>query len=272
MGERTGPGRLPRSETAEFYLSSARALRAAGVPFLVGGAFALAHYTPVARETKDFDLFVDPAHIGWALEALAGAGYRTELTYPHWLGKAYSGTRFVDLIFSSANGVARVDDQWFTHAEMGMILGEPLAVCPAEETIWSKAFVLERERFDGADIVHLVKARAGRLDWPRLLRRFGPHWRVLFSHLTLFGFVYPGERLAVPAWVMRELVTRLERELAVAPGDERVCRGTLLSRAQYLVDVEQLGYRDARLEEDGHMSPEDVARWTAAIGGDTAAA
>jgi hypothetical protein len=58
-----------------------------------------------------------------------------------------------------------------------------------EETIWSKAFVMERERYDGADIAHLLRASAERLDWHRLLERFDAHWPVLLSHLILFGFI-----------------------------------------------------------------------------------
>ena len=40
-----------------------------------------------------------------------------------------------------------------------------------------------------------------------------------------------------------------------------MCQGTLLSRSQYLVDVEERGYRDARVEPRGNMSPGDVERW-----------
>jgi hypothetical protein len=32
------------------------------------------------------------------------------------------------------------------------------------------------------------------------------------------------------------------------PPAERVCRGTLLSRTQYVVDVERWGYADGRLD------------------------
>jgi hypothetical protein len=63
---------------------------------------------------------------------------------------------------------------------------------------------------------------------------------------------------------MSDLLQRTQEELNNAPGD-RVCRGTLLSRAQYLPDVQQRGYRDARLEPRSHMTAEDVANWTAAI-------
>ena len=66
---------------------------------------------------------------------------------------------------------------------------------PIEEMIWSKAFLMERERFDGADVLHLVRARQKEINWPRLLSRFGEHWRVLLSHLVLFPYVYPNDPL-----------------------------------------------------------------------------
>ena len=51
-----------------------------------------------------------------------------------------------------------------------------------------------------------------------------------------------------------------------APAD-RVCQGTLLSREQYLKDIQEWGYRDPRLEPEGAMSARDVHRWTAAANG-----
>jgi hypothetical protein len=126
--------------------------------------------------------------------------------------------------------------------------------------------VMERERHDGADVAHLLLACGPRLDWPRLLRRFGPHWRVLLSHLVLFGYVYPGERARVPRWVMDELLQRLHAETLRPPPRTRLCAGTLLSREQYLQDVETLGYQDVRMTPLSTMSDSDVADWTAAIG------
>ncbi len=97
------------------------------------------------------------------------------------------------------------------------------------------------------------------------LERFGDRWRVLLSHLTLFGFTYPTERQKIPGWVMQELLGRLQHELATPPPTERVCQGTILSREQYLVDVERWGYQDARLRPRGNMSQKDINHWTAAI-------
>jgi hypothetical protein len=251
-------------ETREFYREVMRALEGAGVPFLVGGAYALHRYCGIERHTKDLDVFVRPDDCRAALAALAAAGCRTELTFPHWLGKAYRGGHFVDVIFASGNGVARVDDGWFEHGVPDEVLGRPARLVPAEEMIWQKAFIQERERYDGADIAHLVRARGRDLDWPRQLARFGPHWRLLLGHLVVYGYVYPSERDRVPAWVLNDLLARLRAELT-APPPLRVCQGTLLSREQYLIDVQCWGYLDARQQPLGPMTPADIDRWTRAI-------
>jgi hypothetical protein len=247
-----------------FYRDAIRVLRAAGVPFLVGGAYALAPYTGVVRHTKDFDIFVRPTDMGTTLDTLAAAGYRTELTFSHWLSKAFFGQDFVDVICSSGNGVARVDDVWFEHATPARFLGENVLLCPSEEIIWSKAFVFERERFDGADINHLIRTGGQGLDWRRLVDRFGPHWRILLCHVLMFGFVYPSERASVPEWVTRELMGRLDRELQTPPPARRVCQGTLLSRIQYEIDLARWGYEDARLDPPAGLTPEQARVWTAA--------
>ena len=248
-----------------FYVECLRILDAAGIPFLVGGAFALKHYGKLVRDTKDLDLMTTRVHVDRALVALEAGGCETDLRFPHWLAKAYSPTSsdFIDLIFNSGNGLTPVDDTWFARAETGRLLGRDVRVCPPEETIWSKAFVMERERYDGSDVAHLLCALRHRLDWKHLLARFGDQWAVLLSHLVLFGFIYPAEAAEVPAWVMDDLVARLKSSREHAPR-ERVCGGTLLSREQYLVDLER-GYRDARLAPVGGMSPEQIAAWTAAI-------
>ena len=130
---------------------------------------------------------------------------------------------------------------------------------PRARSSWSKAFITERERYDGADIMHLLLARAERLAWQRLLTRFDAHWRVLLTCL------YPSERGRIPAWVMQHLIERLERELHAPPPARRVCQGTLPSREQYLTDVGMWGFEDARLTVAGSMTVDEVAHWTRAI-------
>jgi len=121
---------------------------------------------------------------------------------------------------------------------------------------------MERERYDGADVAHLLLHCARDLDWDRLLERFGRHFRVLLTHLLLFGYIYPGERDRIPRRVWDGLLDRLAKEGPPKPEEEKLCRGTLLSRGQYLLDVEERGYRDARLEPVGKMSAGDIETWS----------
>jgi Nucleotidyl transferase of unknown function (DUF2204) len=252
----------------EFYYHTLSVFRTARLPVLIGGAYAYARYTGIERHTKDLDIFVREEHFLRTLDALDKAGYATEATYPHWLGKAFHGEFFVDVIFGSGNGICRVDDEWFEHAPRDSMFDFPVSLCPPEEMIWSKSFVQERERFDGGDVAHLIHAHGDSLDWSRLLRRFGVHWQVLLSHLVLFDFIYPTDRERVPSWVMHELLRRLDDTLSAPPPADRICRGTVLSRQQYLFDVERLGYRDARAEPDNPMTPDEIALWTAGIARD----
>lgn len=246
--------------TLDFYRDAMRILQEAHVPFLVGGAYAFARYTGIERHTKDFDVFIKPGDLDRALHAMAHAGYRTEVWSKVWLAKAFEGSSpdtFVDLIFSSGNGLATVDDDWFAHAAPDTVLGVEVKLVPAEDMVWSKAFVQERERYDGADVLHVLLRCADSLDWPRLVSRFGAHWRVLYSFLILFGFVYPHDRDRIPLAVLHELGARLNQQEAAPPPEQKVCNGTLLSNQQYLPDVECWDYRDGRVVE-GAMTPLEV--------------
>lgn len=259
----TQTARAIHDPAADFYIDALKKLQDTGIPFLVGGAFAFSHHARVPRDTKDIDVFVKPADCPRVLEAFGQLGYHTELPFPHWLGKIHRDRHCMDVIFSSGNGVAIVDDLWFEHAVKTNVLGLIVRLSPVEEMIWSKAFIQERERFDGADVLHLVRETGPSLDWPRLLMRFGDHWRVLLSHLILFGFAYPDKRQNIPAWVMDELLRRLSASRPNVQSD--VCHGTLLSREQYLHDLEAWKYRDGREAPEGPMTREQIDIWTAAI-------
>jgi hypothetical protein len=252
-------------EARAFYCRTLDVFEAAHIEVLIGGAYAFARYTGIERHTKDFDVFVRRKDFRRTLAALRRAGYRTAVPFPHWLGKAHCGEFFVDVIYGSGNGVTVVDDAWFAHATRDTVFDKPVMLVPCEEMIWSKSLIQERERFDGADVAHLLLARADSLDWPRLIARFGPNWRVLLSHLVLFGFVYPTEAHRVPSDVLRDLATRLNDEADAPAGAERVCRGTLLSRQQYLFDVHERGFLDPRALPTNPMTQQDIEVWTAAI-------
>jgi predicted nucleotidyltransferase len=205
-----------KSSPNDFHLSSVAALQNANVPFLIGGAFVVEVYAGVSRRTKDFDLYIRPRHVDAALDALARAGYETEVTSPHWLAKAKRGRDYVDLIFRAGNGLCEVDDSWFERAHDHELLGLRVKLAAPEETIWMKAYIMERERFDGADVAHILSSCAEKLDWQHLVQRFGSDWRVLLSHFVLFGYIYPGEQGRIPMAPMDDLIWRLRKEEPVS--------------------------------------------------------
>jgi hypothetical protein len=248
-------------QTRKFYCQALDILNQAKMSFLIGGAYAFQRYTGIARHTKDLDIFARSDDVPAILEVFAQAGYETEIAVSHWLAKAYCGDNFVDIISNSAHGCLPVNDAWFEHAVEDEVWGIPVKICAPEEMIWSKAYVMARDRFDGADVAHLILACGDRIDWERLVTQFGDHWRVLFSHLVLFGFIYPGERSRVPAWVIHQLSQKLEQETSQPKPSERLCQGTLLTPLQYRTDVEQWKYKDARLQPNGNLTRSDVNEW-----------
>jgi len=260
----SAPVTILDDESRDFYRHALGLLDDQNLGYLVGGAYAFARYTGIERHTKDFDIFIRRSDFQRARKILERAGYETDLSFPHWLGKAFKGEHFIDLIFSAGNGVAAVDELWFRYAVPARVLDIDVKLIPAEEMIWSKGLIMERERYDGADVAHVLHALAEKLDWYRLLERYANYWRVLYSHIILFGFIYPSERSRIPRWVMDDMSARLAAE-ARSNVDEKICYGTILSRQQYLVDIDRWGYKDARLEPLGNMSAEEIAHWTAGI-------
>ena len=134
--------------TFRFYQHALRIMTASRVPYLVGGAYGFACYTGIARHTKDLDLFVRRQDIDATLAAFRAGGYKAEIVFAHWLGKAYHDGDFVDIIFNSGNGACPADDSWFEHAVPGIVLGHHVQLMPVEEMIWQKAYIMERERYE----------------------------------------------------------------------------------------------------------------------------
>ena len=240
----------------DFYLHSLELLDRSKVPYVVGGGYAMACYTGIIRHTKDLDVFIKPRDLDRVLDVFRAAGHRTERTWPHFLAKALEGESFVDILYNSSNGLCPVDDAFFDNAVAAEVLGRGVRLCPVEEMIWTKAFVQSRDRFDGADIQHLVRARAQLLDWPRLRGRFRGHEQVLLGHLVLFSYIYPAEHDGVPGELIDELLASARSQPET---DQRICRGTFLSNDQYLFDVTVWGYKDARLKPLGPLTMEQIA-------------
>lgn len=233
-----------------------------GVPYAVAGAFALQKYTGIWRLTKDLDLFVKPDDVPAALEFLNEHGFRCEIPDPVWLAKAHRGEYFVDLISGMSNAVIIVDESWMQRAQPAVIAGVDSQIISAEDLLASKLFVIRRERFDGADIAHVIYRTKGKLDWQRVLQLAGEHWEIVLWALILFRYVYPAHTDYVPAALWQELLTRYMEELQT-PNLKAPFRGSLVDDNIFSIDVKDWGLEDLESEyRTRHlkMRPEEVRR------------
>lgn len=239
-------------EAERFYAEALRGLAHSRIPFMIGGAYALRVYAGIVRHTKDLDIFCMRRDRGRIVRLLSRFGDRAVQHDPTWIVKVFRGDLFIDIIYGSGNGIANVDQQWFEHSHPARLLGTRVRLIPPEEMIWSKSFVQDRYRYDGADIAHIIRRHGRRLNWRRLLDRMRPEWQVLLAHLINVRFIYPAERDIVPDWVIHELLARLEQDQSLAErgrnSTARVCRGTLLTPHDYVKDVTAWGYADARAD------------------------
>jgi hypothetical protein len=218
-------------------------LQRAGIPFAVGGAFALHEHTGIWRETKDLDILLEARCVPDALTSLEQMGFQTRIEDPIWLAKAIRGGYFVDLITALGNAVMVVDAVWIQRSIPYQLFGVPCRVLNAEEIIASKVFVSHRERFDGADVAHLIRCRGRRLDWDRIQQLMNDHWEMLLWSLTFFAYVYPAHIDLVPERVWKSLLGRFE-ELVRNPPANVPFRGTLIDPNMFAIDVNEWGERD----------------------------
>ena len=194
---------------------------------------------------------------------LRGGRLRGRLVFSHWLAKIRSPDGFIDVIFSSGNGIAVVDDGWFEHATRAQGAGvrvqdRPGGGEPLVQGVRHGAGAVRRRRrcphHPGARRQARLEAAARAVRPPLAGAAGAPDpVRIHLSHRA---------RSKVPAWVMDELLDRLEPELDAPDADDPVCYGTLLSWSQYLGDVLGGNFRDARIRPYGSLTAEEVARWT----------
>jgi hypothetical protein len=237
---------IPEGERV-IYQRALRALNEAGIPYVIAGLYAIYEYTGIYRKTKDLDLFFAPTDIVQAARVLRQVGFEVKLVQSHWLAKAIGDGFTIDLIFGMGNGMNFIDEGWYRHARTGILAAVPVRVAPPEEMIWHRLYVSERHRTDTADIMHLLFIRGDVLDWERILRRTGDDWRLLLAQIQLYDYVYPGHGSRIPVWVRQELLERAFEEMK-HDGDPAVCRGPLISRFSYAIDVNEWGFRDLRTQ------------------------
>jgi hypothetical protein len=255
------PPRFPE-EQVRLFREVLQLLNARQIPYVVSGAFALQQHTGICRDTKDLDLFLPSESVGAALQELAQDGFETEIADTVWLAKTHRGDFYVDLITGMSNAVVTVDDSWIERGIPSEVMGVPVRILAAEELFASKLFVTRRERFDGADLCHIIYGTHGNLDWARIMVLVGDeHWELVLWAILLFDYVYPGRSDYVPRAVWDDMLGRLQRSLS-NPDHQARFRGSLIDPMMFAIDVEEWGmpdlldaYRKQRAPKIAAMQP-----------------
>ena len=216
------------------------------VPVVVSGAFAYMSTREYGEIPRTW-ICSCPRQRWPRIEVLSRDGFETEVLDPVWLAKARRADYFVDLITGMSNGVVRVDYTWIRRASRSEIFGISARVLAPEELIASKVFVTRRERFDGADICHIIYGTRGNFDWQRLMTLMGEHWQMLLWCLVLYQYIYPGHCNYVPDEIWEELLSRFKMELK-HPNKAIDFRGSLIDENMFAIDVLEWGKRDVMEE------------------------
>ena len=189
----------------------------------------------------------------WLFSIFRKKGFECEVCDPVWLFKAHRDGFFVDLITGMSNATIVVEDSWIELAKPASVQGVQTRVLAAEELVASKLFIVRRERFDGADIAHVILRNSRET---RLAARSAAGGRTLGNPpmgACLVPLLYPAQTQYVPKEVWRDLVSRFQ-EVVSHPEPAAKFRGSLVDDKQFAIDVNEWGlenlmqeYRDRRL-------------------------
>lgn len=198
------------------YAEAIKTFRSIGVPFMLGGGFALAAFTGRWRDTKDIDFYILPEDRERVIPALLAAGfsdYFSERPYDRkWIYRSSKSGVIVDIIWSMANQRAQVDTVWFERAANLELRGERLLIIPPEELMWCKLYILQRDHCDWTDLFNLLYAAGPKLDWSHLLARLEEDTALLKALLQVYGWLCPNRIQQLPETLWQQLgICRPER-------------------------------------------------------------
>lgn len=203
--------KLPDTQKC-LYRRVMREARFRRIRFAAGGGFASNAYTGDGRDMKDLDLFILQSDRNAMIEVLTMFGFRDyhdEKPYDRrWIYRGYDGCQIVDIIWRMANQRADVDEVWVSAGPTMLMEDEEFRVIPPEETLWTKLYVVQRERCDWPDALSLISVVGPELDWPRLIDRLGPDTPLLAGVLSVFGWICPNRARELPSWLWARIGAR----------------------------------------------------------------
>lgn len=221
-------------ESKKVFREALTAFNEGGMAYVVGGAFAMHHYSGFWRYTNDLDLYLDRRSIATAVEILSSIGFRDfgeqAAGDREWIYHAMKDGTLMDLIWQSPNRVTSFDGSFHERGSPGTFLDIPVRFMPAEDLVLAKVYTLNHQRSDWPDVFQVIRGVGGRLDWRYVMDKIGDNWPVMLSLIVLYDWVYPAETNKIPAVVRDGL---LRKKLTHTPSPDEPVRESVLDPWMY---------------------------------------
>ncbi len=199
---------LPEADWA-LYQTVLHAFLDHGLPFAVGGGLAYSTYASRWRYTKDLDLFILPSDRQSLVQLLKSLGfedYYDQVPYDRaWIFRGYQEGIIVDLIWEMANHHAQVDLLWTQRGREVHLAGMSIRVLPPEELIWTKMYIVQRDRCDWPDLLTILYTQGPNVDWEHLLHRVASDRGLLAGLMAFFSWLCPDRARELPEWIWPKL-------------------------------------------------------------------
>lgn len=160
------------------------------------------------RNTKDIDLYVLPRDKDEMIAIVTALGlkdYYEQQAYDRaWIYRSYTDDTIVDIMWTMANQRAQVDEAWLNGPEV-QAGDERFRLLAPEEELWSKLYVMQRDRCDWPDAVNLLYGVGPQLDWRRLIARVADDRGLLAGLLAMFTWLHSERARELPNWIWGEL-------------------------------------------------------------------
>lgn len=208
---------IPKTEW-DLYTPVIFEARGAGIDFVLGGGLAFCEYSGRLRNTKDVDLFFLPEDRDRLVKILGHHGwtdYYDHKSYDRtWIYRGFRAGLILDLIWSLPNHRGDVTPEWLTGANKVEIHGTEMRLLSLEDLVWSKLYVMQRERCDWPDIFNMLNASAEHVNWEYLMERLGPDTALFGGVLAAYRWLCPVQAANLPEWVWERcgLITNLKQD------------------------------------------------------------
>ncbi len=212
-------------QEAELFRQAINALNVAGVPYVIGGAFAVYHYGGLWRNTNDLDVYVEREKVSEAALVLMREGFldcgEMAAGDRDWIYHTKKEEVIVDVIWHSPTGLPVFGPGQYERAPHGEFLGLPTRFLPADDLVLAKIFTMNLHRCDWPDVLRIVRSCPEQFDWQYLVDCMGEHWPVLLSFIILFDWLYPSDVCCIPVWMREELLARKTASVLPPEGPSR---------------------------------------------------